>query len=259
MKSKILVLCLAGFFLLLGLSIPGTGQQPKSMGAFQEDTVDIGVSYTTAYPGSETWLEVSMRNPMPVSGYDLELWMGNLGAARFCRDDTGGCVTSTGDWVDGCECFGDPCGGVSIWWNGDMPIPPGPNYQTLFRICARTCCHPDTTTDRCATIYNMGSWAEDEYGQVIPIRYRQGRLCLWWSVPGDASGDSLVTVADAVFLVNYLYRGGSEPCMCEAADCNSDCVVEIGDLVYLLNYLFRNGLQPVPGCAHCPHEDCLPE
>jgi len=102
-------------------------------------------------------------------------------------------------------------------------------------------------------------WVVDGDGQQVPIRYHQGDLTVWWSLPGDASGDSLVTIADVVFLANYLYRGGSEPCICEGADCNGDCLVDLGDLVYLLNYLFRNGLRPVPGCARCPHEDCRPE
>ena len=104
-----------------------------------------------------------------------------------------------------------------------------------------------------------GAVIADGHGELVPVRYHQGDLALWWSVPGDASGDSLVTVADAVFLVNYLYRHGPEPCMCEAADCNSDCLVDLGDLVYLLGYLFRGGRDPLPGCAHCPHEDCRPE
>jgi hypothetical protein len=47
--------------------------------------------------------------------------------------------------------------------------------------------------------------------------------------------------------------------MCEAADANSDCLINLGDLVYLLNYLFKGSYGPLPGCAHCPHEDCLPE
>lgn len=259
MKSKILILCLAGVLLLFGLNVPGMSQQGTSAATPPVDSVDIAISYMTVYPGTDTaWLEVQMKNPMEVWGYSLYLMMSNSDAVRFCCDDTGGCVVAPGGVFDGCTCSD---GGVSIWWNGDMPIPPSPNYQTLFRICVSTCCIPDTSTDRNASIYmfpGMG-WVVDGDGQPVPIRYHQGGLTLWWSMPGDANGDSLVTVADVVFLVNYLYRGGSEPCMCEAADANGDCLINLGDLVYLLNYLFRNGLQPVPGCAHCWHEDCLPE
>jgi hypothetical protein len=258
MKSKILIPCLAGVLLLFGLSVPSMTQQHTSTATPPVDSVDIAIIYKTAYPGSETWLEVQMKNPMEVWGYHFQLTMSGVDVAHFCCDDTGGCVVAPGGVFDGCTCSD---GGVSIWWNGDMPIPPSPNYQTLFRICVSTCCMPDTSTDRNASFYmfpGMG-WVVDGDGQLVPIRYHQGDLYLWWSVPGDASGDSLVDLADVVFLVNYLYRGGSEPCMCEAADANSDCLINLGDLVYLLNYLFKGSYGPLPGCAHCPHEDCLPE
>lgn len=262
MKGKILILCLISVLLLFVLSVPGICQQLTSPATPQEDSVDIAISYAMAYPGTETWLEVSMRNPMPVAGYHLTLMVSNPDPGGFCCDDTGGCIVSNYEWVEGCECFGHPSPGVRIWWYGDTHIPPSPDFQTLFRICAAACCLPDTTIDRCATIY-MGhatSWVSDPQGQLMPIRYHQGELCLWWSVPGDANGDSVVTSADLVFLINYLYRfEGIEPCVCEAADCNGDCTINSGDIVYLIGYLFRSGPVPVPGCAHCPHEDCWPE
>ena len=61
---------------------------------------------------------------------------------------------------------------------------------------------------------------------------------------GDATGDGLVNVADIVYLVNYLYRGGSEPRPPEAGDATSDCVVNVADIVYLVNYLYRGGDPP---------------
>ena len=257
MKGKILILCLAGFLLLFGLSVPGMTQQHTSTATPPVDSVDIAISYTTAYPGSETWLEVSMKNPMPVAAYNFYLGFGNPDLARFCQDDTGACMVSDGGPSVWCECFDSPCVYVHTW-DTAANVPPDPEYHTLFRICVETCCIPDSTLDRCAAIYLQGELSDPE-GHLVPFRYHPGELCVWWSVPGDASGDSLVDLADAVFLVNYLYRGGSEPCMCEAADANGDCLVDLGDLVYLLNYLFRNGLQPLPGCALCPHEDCRPE
>lgn len=260
MKSKILILCLTSVLILLGLSASGVSQQHTSTATPPVDSIDIVISYMTVYPGTDTaWLEVRMKNPMEVWGYQFHLTMTGVDVAHFCCDDTGGCVVAPGGVFDGCTCSD---GGVSIWWNGDMPIPPSPNYQTLFRICVSTCCLPDTSTGRNASFYMIpggNSFIVDENGEVLPFRYHQGDLALWWSVPGDASGDSLVDLADVVFLVNYLYRGGSEPCICEAADANSDCLIDLGDLVYLLNYLFKGSYGPLPGCAHCPHEECRPE
>ncbi|UCB52841.1 MAG: dockerin type I repeat-containing protein [Candidatus Zixiibacteriota bacterium] len=62
--------------------------------------------------------------------------------------------------------------------------------------------------------------------------------------PGDATADGLVNVADIVYLVNYLYRGGAEPCPPEAGDATRDSVVNVADIVYLVNYLYRGGDPP---------------
>jgi hypothetical protein len=251
MKSKFLIVCLAGVLLLFGLSVPGMTQ---------EDSADIAVSYATAYPGTGKWLEVQMKNPMEVAGYNFYLVFSNPDLARFCQDDTGACMVSSGGPAVWCECFDSPCVYVHTW-NTEVGIPPNPNYQTLFSICVRTCCIPDSTTDRCALILLQGELSDEE-GNLLPFRYHQGELTLWWIVPGDINADSLVAIADAVYLVNYLYREGPEPCACESADVNGDCVISLGDLIYLLNYLFRQGGPPLPGCqvsVPCPHEDCWPE
>lgn len=63
---------------------------------------------------------------------------------------------------------------------------------------------------------------------------------------GDANADGVIDVGDVVCLLNYLFKGGAEPCPMEAGDTNCDGVVDLGDIVYLLNYLFRGG--PSPAC-----------
>ena len=63
---------------------------------------------------------------------------------------------------------------------------------------------------------------------------------------GDVNSDGVINGSDIVFLLNYLYRGGDEPCPIEAGDVNSDGVVNGSDIVFLLNYLYRGG--PSPAC-----------
>jgi C1A family cysteine protease len=65
-------------------------------------------------------------------------------------------------------------------------------------------------------------------------------------IPGDANGDDEVRIADAVYLVNYLFNDGPMPIPLEAGDANCDYKVSIVDVVYLVNYLFNDG--PEPGC-----------
>jgi hypothetical protein len=61
---------------------------------------------------------------------------------------------------------------------------------------------------------------------------------------GDANGDQILDVADAVFLLNYLYKNGDSPVPEECGDANCNGQVDLEDAIYLLNYLYRNGNPP---------------
>ncbi|MDD4051314.1 MAG: putative Ig domain-containing protein, partial [candidate division Zixibacteria bacterium] len=63
---------------------------------------------------------------------------------------------------------------------------------------------------------------------------------------GDANGDGHVNVADAVFIISYIFRSGPTPVPLEAANANCDGSVNIADAVYLISYIFRSG--PAPCC-----------
>jgi YVTN family beta-propeller protein len=66
--------------------------------------------------------------------------------------------------------------------------------------------------------------------------------------PGDANGDWEVNVADAVFLVNYIFKDGSGPASPGwRANANGDNDINVGDVVYLVNYVFKGGARPKIG------------
>jgi hypothetical protein len=64
--------------------------------------------------------------------------------------------------------------------------------------------------------------------------------------PGDANADGGVDLGDAVYILNYLFKGGPAPGPLQAGDANSDGLVGVGDAIFLLNYLFKGG--PPPEC-----------
>jgi hypothetical protein len=64
---------------------------------------------------------------------------------------------------------------------------------------------------------------------------------------GDANGDDDVNVADAVFLIGYVFKGGPAPNPWESGDANRDGDVNVADAVFLINYVFKGGPPPF-GC-----------
>lgn len=66
---------------------------------------------------------------------------------------------------------------------------------------------------------------------------------------GDADNDGVVTAADVVSVINYLYRDGfliNE----RNADVNGDCRVDVLDVVYLMDHVYEG--RGLPNCHCCP-------
>ncbi|MEZ5360174.1 MAG: M28 family peptidase [Candidatus Zixiibacteriota bacterium] len=83
---------------------------------------------------------------------------------------------------------------------------------------------------------NIGAYDERGYSLISEIEY----------VFGDANGDGTVNVGDAVFLIQYIFRGGAAPDPEEAGDANCDGSLNVGDAVYIIQYIFAGG--PEPNC-----------
>lgn len=68
-------------------------------------------------------------------------------------------------------------------------------------------------------------------------------------VYGDANGDGVVTLADLVFLLNYLFKNWPLPDPPSAGDANGDCEISLADVIYIMNYLYKMGPPPKRGCV----------
>ena len=68
----------------------------------------------------------------------------------------------------------------------------------------------------------------------VPISY----LC------GDANRDGRVNVADDVFDINYVFKGGAAAVPIEAGDANCDQAFNLSDAIYIVNYVFKSGPRP---------------
>jgi hypothetical protein len=77
----------------------------------------------------------------------------------------------------------------------------------------------------------------------MPPRFRRG----------DANGDGGTNLTDAVFTLDWLFRGGPTPGCVAAANVNGDRGVNVTDPIYLLGHLFQGGPPPP-----APFPDCGP-
>ena len=82
-------------------------------------------------------------------------------------------------------------------------------------------------------------------------------------VRGDVDDSGVVDLADAIFVLSYLFGGSSTPRCADAADVNNSGMINIADVIHLLSYLFVAGAPepaapfPTSGTDHGP--DNLPE
>lgn len=63
-------------------------------------------------------------------------------------------------------------------------------------------------------------------------------------VCGDANGDGSQNISDAVFIVGWIFKGGSAPPNLLAADANCDSTNNVSDAVRIINWIFKGGTPP---------------
>ncbi len=77
---------------------------------------------------------------------------------------------------------------------------------------------------------------------------------------GDANGDMVVNVSDAVYLISAIFMGGSSPQPVTACgDVNTDARINVSDACYIIVYVFSGGSPPgdcSPGAW--AGDDCCP-
>ncbi len=64
-------------------------------------------------------------------------------------------------------------------------------------------------------------------------------------VVGDLTFDCFIDIADLVYMVAFMFRGGPPPENPDAFDVNGDGFFDIADLVYLVTFMFQNGPSPI--------------
>ena len=89
-------------------------------------------------------------------------------------------------------------------------------------------------------MYFLKSAAEGSSGGFI---YHSDQIINGY-VCGDANQDYNVNVADAIYIINFVFSGGDAPIPYEAGNVNCDSYVNVSDAVYIINYVFTGGTAP---------------
>jgi len=66
---------------------------------------------------------------------------------------------------------------------------------------------------------------------------------------GDANNNGKTNIADVVFLIERLFKGGPAPVCCEEGSADGNTKINIGDVTYIISWLFNGGPDPVCGPA----------
>jgi hypothetical protein len=61
---------------------------------------------------------------------------------------------------------------------------------------------------------------------------------------GDANGLGNITLADVIYIANYLLKAGPKSCPLGASDIDCSGKIELPDVIYLANYLLKGGPSP---------------
>ena len=148
-----------------------------------------------------------------------------------------------------CRCSFDPYTGVISWYCDSIMLPPnetppeGEGYFT-YSISPKRNLPDEAEISNVAWIrFDYNAWLQaPEEGPVI-------RIIVYPFTCGDASGDDAVNLADAVHVINYVFKGGPAPDPLCLGDANGDEAVNLADAVYLINYIFKGGTAPAESCC----------
>jgi len=188
----------------------------------------------------------------PIKGASIPIEVSD--SVEICSVSTEGCITDAWDWNiidDKSEDSGFVM--VALMNSLGYTIPAG--TTTVFNVFF-------TAPRECTASYYIHwdtalSWDpmrsllfSDTNNQALTAYFDPNRDSteILGYLPGNVDDDGGVNVADLTYLVDYMFFGGSAPCVLNSADVNGDCAVNIADLTYLVDYLFLSGSAPVCGC-----------
>lgn len=209
----------------------------------EKDTIKI--ESVTAEPGQQVEVPVYLHNIAEVAAFSIPLGFDQTvltcDSVSFAgtRVDYINVVTSSIDSINGQVLLGMVVFVEEFLQPGDGIV--AKMYMSI----------DPNATEQVTSIDSLFFPPSGEYGifdiasSLIKPEFIKSNIFISLSPEGDANGSGTIDVGDAVYLVNYCFKGQRPPIPDQAGDANSDEDVNVGDVVYLINHIFRHG--PPPG------------
>jgi len=132
---------------------------------------------------------------------------------------------------------------------GEPAIPPGDGILIYLYFSVQ-----DTgaaAVDTISVIPDICFFLDNSDQMFVPLFYSSEFHILPQNTPpGDVNFDGRTTVADVVWLINYLFRRGPPPTYLPSGDVNTDGIISVSDVIYYINYFYKGGPALGMGCSY---------
>jgi len=231
----------------------------------QVDSADVRIISTTSYPGRFAEVEVKLKNPMEIAGFQFRITISNHELIDFHTDSIG--VEMVVIPVDTCTWEPDTLHGDTCFVDSLIPTPVRYCYidtvGSLISDFQLVECHGDTGDTSLPYCKSVEIFGMAQHSNPIPAdpNYRTlfkfgvdvfclpdsttDRTALFLIAPG---GFSFLSDPDGYVAPFWYHRGGLTAWGGIPGDANSDSLIDLGAIVYLITYLYRSGPPP-----------CIPE
>jgi hypothetical protein len=126
-------------------------------------------------------------------------------------------------------------------------LPPGPLQHMVsihFKANLPSLGEGSLWLDTAKVLPGGGNIFVDWNGNVVTPSYSSSTPWTILAMCGDADADGSVGLADAIYLVNYIFKSGPPPPVALMANVNCDSGISLADVVYLIDYIFKSGEPP---------------
>jgi PKD repeat protein len=210
------------------------------------DTLKFGS--TEVFQGDPFSIDLSISNTVPLDWFMVPIIYPTVGSAELVLDS----ITIAGYRADNFQEMDTAAFSAStkklalefVCWSTNAtsfdPLAPGDGALAKLWFTGNG---QGTVTLDTATVNGKFLQVNNRFHDYLPV-VETGEVTINPLVCGDADLSGTTAVPDAVYIINWVFKGGPAPTHMRSADANCDSQVAIPDAVHIINYIFKGGFPP---------------